>query len=276
MLTKDIYTAEKITDIITRIRMPGNVFAYIAEGTERAAVIDTGFGLGPFREYAEERLQGKPYDLILTHGHLDHAGGAAQFDQVYMNLRDLEVARAHTEKKLRAGFMKGSGLEFEDSDLADQKGEGYTPLQYGQTFDLGNEVLEIVNLGGHTPGSIGILFTEERILLAGDACCSFTLLFGGKESLKVREYRDNLIETWNSYHDRFDTMIYSHPHNYGGPEVMTQMIELCDEILEGKDDRIEKPGMFGQHSYIAKATDQFGRRPDGKIANLQYAADTIE
>ena len=275
MLTGNIYTAEKITDIITRIKMPGNVFAYIAEGSERAAVIDTGFGLGPFREYVEEKLQGKPYDLILTHGHLDHAGGAAQFDQVYMNLRDLEVARAHTEKKLRAGFMKGSGLEFEDSDLADEKTEGYTPLQYGQKFDLGNEVLEIVNLGGHTPGSVGILFTEERILLAGDACCSFTLLFGGKESLSVREYRNNLIETWEKYHDRFDTMIYSHPHNYGGPEVMTQMIELCNEILEGRDDRIEKPGMFGQHSYIAKATDQFGRRPDGKIANLQYAADTV-
>ena len=141
MLTGNIYTSEKITDIITRIAMPGNVFAYLAEGSERAAVIDTGFGLGPFREYVEEKLRGKPYDLILTHGHLDHAGGAAQFDQVYMNLRDLEVARAHTEKKLRAGFMKGSGLEFEDSDLADQKGEGYTPLQYGQKFDLGNEVL---------------------------------------------------------------------------------------------------------------------------------------
>lgn len=275
MLTGNIYTAEKITDIITRIAMPGNVFAYIAEGNDRAAVIDTGFGLGPFREYAEGLLQGKPYDLILTHGHLDHAGGASQFDQVYMNLRDLEVARAHTEKKLRAGFMKGSGLEFEDSDLAEQKADGYTPLEYGQQFDLGNEILEIINLGGHTPGSVGILFVNERILLAGDACCSFTLLFGGKESLKVSEYRDNLIETWNKYHDRFDTMIYSHPHNYGGPEVMTQMIELCDEILAGQDDHIEQKGMFGQPSYIAKKTDQFGRRPDGKIANLQYAADTV-
>ena len=276
MLDTSIYTAEKLTDVITRVRMPGNVFAYVIEGSERCAVIDTGFGLGPFREFVEEIIQNRPYELILTHGHLDHAGGASQFDKVWMHPADLDIARAHTEVELRAGFMKGSGYAFEQDDLAGPKKDGYLPLEYGQTFDLGNEILEIVNLGGHTPGSIGILFVNERILLAGDACCSFTLLFGGKESLTISQYRDNLIDTWGKYHDRFDEMIYSHPHNYGGPVVMQEMIELCDQILEGKDDRIERAGMFGQKSYIAKLTDETGHRLDGKIANLQYAADTIQ
>lgn len=273
MLTADIFKTERITDIITRVRMPGNVFAYIADGSERAAVIDTGFGCGPYREFVEGFLKGKPYDLILTHGHFDHAGSASEFDKVYMDLKDLDIAREHTQKKLRAGFMKNYGITFEDSDIAEPMEDGYIPLEYGQRFDLGNEVLEIVCLGGHTPGSVGILFENERILLAGDACCSFTLMFGGKRSLTVSQYRENLINAWNQYHDRFDTVLYSHPHNYGGPEVIIQMIEVCDDILAGRDDRIPLKGMFGQTSYVAKKTNERNVREDGKIANLQYAED---
>ena len=275
MLDTSIFTCEKLTDVITRVRMPGNVFAYIATGSERSAVIDTGFGLGPFREYCEEIIGNKPYELILTHGHFDHSGGASQFDKVWMHPDDLQLAQRHTDRKMRSGFLARDGWKFEWEDLAGEKLSGYLPLEYRQRFDLGNEILEIVNLGGHTPGSIGILFINERILLAGDACCSFTLLFGGKDSLNVKGLRDNLIDSWHRYKDCFDTVLYSHPHNYGGPEVIEQMIELCNEILEGKDDRIERPGMFSRKSYVAKATGENGRRLDGKIANLQYAEDCI-
>ena len=86
--------------------MPGNVYGYIATGSQRAAVIDTGFGVGPYREFVENFLKGKPYVLILTHGHFDHSGAASQFDEVYMDLKDLDIAREHTQKKIRAGFMK--------------------------------------------------------------------------------------------------------------------------------------------------------------------------
>ena len=44
MINKSVFRAEKLTDVITRILMPGNVYAYVAAGSKRAAVIDTGFG----------------------------------------------------------------------------------------------------------------------------------------------------------------------------------------------------------------------------------------
>ena len=272
----ELYQAERITDRITRISMPGAVFAYIVEGDEKAILIDTGFGLGPFREYVEERLQGKSYELILTHGHLDHAGGASQFDRVYMNEADLPIAKKHTQKQMRRQFLENSGHEVKEEDLAEPMEEGYLSLTYGQIFDLGNETLEIVDLGGHTPGSIGVLFRKERILLAGDACCSFTLLFSHGESLNISEYRDRLQKTWDHYHEDFDTMIYSHPHNYGGKQVMAEMIELCDETLSGKDDHIEGPGLFDAVTYIGKKVNEKGRRIDGKIANLQYSSDCLK
>ena len=273
---EELYHIESINEHLDRILLPGNVYSYLFHGKNKAILIDTGFGLGPYKGFIEERLNGKPYELILTHGHLDHAGGAADFDRVYMNERDLAIACKHTDKKMRKQFLESSGREIKDEDLADEKTDGYLPLNDGDEFDLGDDKAIIVYLGGHTPGSVGVLFEKERLLLAGDACCSFTLLFGNNESLCISEYRDNLINALGKYGDRFDDMIYSHPHNYGGKEVMSEMIQLCDEILEGKDDHIGGPGLFDSVTYIAKRANEKGQRIDGKIANLQYTQSTLK
>lgn len=264
-----LYSTEKVTDIITRIILPGNVYAYLAEGTDRAVLIDTGLGIGDLRAYVESLLNGKPYEVILTHGHLDHAGGAVRFDKVWIREEDIAMSAADN-KSARAVYTRNNGYtDFSENELDDNMTEGYSLLEYGQHFDLGDEELEIICFGGHTVGSIGILFKNERILLTGDACCSFSLLFGGIGSLSVKEYQENLIKAWDKYQDDVDEMLYSHPHNYGGPQVIPEMIELCQEIIEGRDDHIatkavERPGC------LAKEMDENMHRVDGKIANLVY------
>lgn len=275
MLPQNLFEAEKLTDTITRIRMPGSVFSYIVKGTDRAAVIDTGWGIGAFRQYVEVFLDGMPYDLILTHGHFDHAGGAAEFDKVWLNSRDIFLAGDIAQEERRFAAMKDLYPQATLEELVPTKVDGYTDLPYGTVFDLGGEKLEIVCLGGHTPGSVGILFQNARILLAGDACCSFTLLYPELGGCTVREYLENLEQTWSRYRDSFDTVLYSHPHNYGGPEVFPQMIALCREILEGKDDHIPHCDMGHIRAYTAKALDDSGRRADGKIANLSYTLEEL-
>lgn len=269
------FRAEPITERLYRVEMPGNVFGYLIKGDKRGAVIDTGFGLGSLRSFVEPMLDGLPYDVILTHGHFDHAGGAAEFERVWLDERDLPLAAEHTQPGLRLGALLRDYPDIEETDLIGAKSEGYLPLRPGQAFDLGGETLRIVDLSGHTLGNVGILFEKERILLAGDACCSFTLFFGGGGSRTIGEYRDTLMRLWEMYGDRFDTVLYSHPHNYGGPEVISQMIRLCDEILAGTDDHIPMMGRFGGETYIAKKTGPDGRRPDGEIANLQYTKDNL-
>lgn len=269
------FRAVPVTDRLTRVEMPGNVFGYLVKGTDRGAVIDTGFGFGDLRPFAESLLDGLPYDVILTHGHLDHAGGAAEFDRVWMNEKDVPLAAQHTQYGPRLGFLRQNCPELTEDDLIGPKTEGYLPLEPGQVFDLGGETLRIVDLSGHTLGNVGILFEEERILLAGDACCSFTLFFGGGVSTTIREYRDTLAALWETYGGCFDTVLYSHPHNYGGPEIIGQMIRLCDEILAGTDDHIPMKAAFGGETFLAKAVGERGRRPDGEIANLQYSKDNL-
>ena len=273
---EDRFQVTPVSDRIFRIEMPGNVFGYLVKGDERCALIDTGFGVGSLRPFAEEMMGGLPYDVILTHGHLDHAGGAAEFDSVWLNEQDWALAAEHTQYSVRLASLNGPGRpELREADLIAPKTEGYLPLQEDQAFDLGGETLRIVGLGGHTKGSVGILFENERILLAGDACCSFTLFFGDGVSLKIREYRDVLAKLWETYGDRFDTVLYSHPHNYGGPEIIGQMITVCDEILDGKDDRIPMPPEYGREAFIAKAEGSDMRRIDGGIANLKYCKENL-
>ena len=275
MINASCFEVERLSDLLVRVRMPGDVFAYIAEGAERAAVIDTGCGLGPYRAFVEERLNGKPYDLILTHGHVDHAGGASEFDRAWMRPEDLPTAAEHTQKAMRADYIRRSFHEpFTEDDMPAPKADGYDVLRPGQTFELGGETLEIVDLSGHTPGSVGILFQNARTLLAGDACCSLTLLFANGASLSVRDYQAHLRRAWEAYKDRVDHMLYSHPHNYGGPEVIPQMIALCGEILDDRDARIPSPGLFGP-SYLAKPMGEDVRRLDGQIANLVYTQDNL-
>lgn len=83
MMENKLFYTEKITDHITRIVMPGQVFGYLVVGSERAVLIDTGCGIGDLRSFVEQ-LTDKPVTVLLTHGHLDHAPGAVQFDEVYM------------------------------------------------------------------------------------------------------------------------------------------------------------------------------------------------
>ncbi len=274
MLGTDVFKTAEITPQITRIIMPGAVFGYLVKGSDKAVLIDTGFGAGPLKEFVEGILGDFPYQVILTHGHFDHVGGAGEFEKVWMHPADLKIAQGHSDKEMRLNFIRQSYPDATIEDIVEPK-QQFEPLNYGDRIDIGDEVLEIVNLGGHTPGSVGILFERQRILLAGDAVCSFTLMFGGDQSLTVSQYRDNITDTWNSYKDRFDTVLYSHPHNHGGPEIFPQMIELCDDILAGKDDRIESRGMFGGKTYVGRKTDEKGRQIDGRIANLQYAEDCL-
>ena len=65
------------------------VNAFLAEGKEKAALIDTGCGIGNLGETVKELTQ-KPVEIFLTHGHADHSGGIYTLPQspVYMMKED--------------------------------------------------------------------------------------------------------------------------------------------------------------------------------------------
>uniref|UniRef100_UPI0040570BC2 MBL fold metallo-hydrolase n=1 Tax=Acetatifactor sp. TaxID=1872090 RepID=UPI0040570BC2 len=263
------FTSEKLNEYVTRITCPGNVYAFLVEGENSAALIDTGFGVGSLKEYVGT-LTKLPYVVLLTHAHLDHAGGAGEFEKVYLNEKDMCMVEQHTSLEKRIESVKGGNPDIPGKDFIPPLDLGkYVSLINEQSFDLGGVTVTMLAMPGHTPGSMCMLVDEARAVLLGDACNSLGFLQLPGSSC-VEEYRDSLL-AFNQYADRFDEVWYSHPHNFGGKEIIEETIKLCEELISG-----ERVGIHGNAQekengvFRAKPTDEKDRPLDGSISNFLY------
>ena len=101
-----------------------------------------------------------PLIVIGTHGHLDHLGGAGEFDQVYLNPLDFTLA-CGINARSRYDYAKANyeiinpqkKWTFEMSDFQRVKTSGYVPLNGREIFDLGGITLRLLPMPGHTQGS---------------------------------------------------------------------------------------------------------------------------
>ena len=268
----DLYSHRTITERITQITVPGQVYVYLACGTERAALIDTGCGVSGLRDYIG-RLTDKPLSVILTHGHFDHAGGIGEFENVYMAREDLELVKRHNSQTIRGSRLLSLPGIRENMIVPPMPRGSFRPLYDGQRFDLGGVELILRALPGHTAGSFCVEFNGEDALLLGDACNS-AMYLQLPESLPVEAYLRALQDFRQRLGPFSGRCLYSHPHNYGDLRILAEMEELCGEIMKeavGED----VPGLFGNPARMAKPVDGKRRRLDGKIANLIYCPDRI-
>jgi len=187
------YKTKKIYHWLYSIQDPQNVFCYLAVGKERALLFDTVYGIGDLPSAIKE-ITDKPVDVVLGHGHLDHANGAYQFDSAWLNEADFELCRLHTSedyRRIALKELKESGIVPPDDFIPDvyiKAGTGnLKKLDIGRIFDLGGLHIEVIGMGGHTAGSIGILAKEHKVLLTSDSATPQVWMFK-IESLSVKEY----------------------------------------------------------------------------------------
>lgn len=235
------FRTEKVNDRITRIFAPGAELMYLVEGDERAALLDTGSGIGFFRPLVEQ-LTEKPVLVLITHGHVDHAFGASEFppENVYISQEDAYIYEEHAAE----AFRKANLFELGDAAGAIVPEEDFAPvlpisayhdLKEGDRFDLGGISVEIYACPGHTRGSLAMLIPEEKMVLLGDACNSFTFLFDDY-STTVEEYQQSLMRLDAALAGKFETVLASHGDGWLAPEVIRENIALCQRILDGHAD----------------------------------------
>jgi len=70
---------------------------YVLVGKTRALAIDTGTGFYDYKGTIQKLTQ-LPYDVAVTHGHPDHAGGIGQFDTVYLHPKDVPMVQHLTQE----------------------------------------------------------------------------------------------------------------------------------------------------------------------------------
>lgn len=270
------FRTEKISQRITRIYGICTELMYLVEGDHTAVLIDTGSGIGSLKQTVQS-LTKKPLLVLLTHGHADHAMGAAEFDHVYMNHEDIELFRRHGREDFRwEGIcMFGGNSKVEKSDFIPTADvSSFHDLSDGQIFDIGGEVVEVYALSGHTKGSVAVLIRNEGVLLTGDACNGNTFLFES-ESLSVQEYHENLLSLKERLAGKYHTVVSSHDKGILPEGILDEVIDVCKDIENGRADDI--PFEFrGGHGWKAKQTRKgSSERLDGKTGNIIYSKSNV-
>lgn len=268
-MNTEYFTSNPINGHVTQIVNPSQVYSYLVEGEKQAVLIDTGCGMGDLKAYVES-LTDKPYVVLLTHGHLDHAGGASPFPAVYLNEKDWALAAEHTQIGPRTGYLE-SYVEVAAEELVPPKTEGYLPLQDGDVFDLGGVHVAACAFPGHSDGSMAFLIEEEGCMLLGDACNSFTFLQMA-ESPVLSQYARTAQAFQEKYLPQMKTVLFSHGHNHGTPEILQEAVETCLEIAGGAAG-IPVSGPMLDGCLLGKPVNEKMERLDGKTFNMVYRAE---
>lgn len=155
------------------------------------AIVDTGIasspaeGMAPALRAAGRRIEDVRW-ILLTHGHIDHVGGAhalweltGRRARVVIHEADapmLRSRRAHVEEYLtgRGRYLDDPGGEARVTAAANAviSGEMEPSLlvRGGETLSLGGGVTVSVHaVPGHTPGSVAYVVDGQRSVFTGDA-----------------------------------------------------------------------------------------------------------
>jgi len=159
-------------DGVYAISAPSTEQMYLVCGTKKAALIDTGMGIGSLKDYVR-KLTDLPLIVINTHGHPDHAGGNGEFTDcpIYLSDKDLDIYA-----KMCTPEFRQNDVRFMIGDEVDQiKSEFVTGLPKtlnvndGDVFDLGERTLTAITVPGHTAGCICLFDDQTHCLLGGDS-----------------------------------------------------------------------------------------------------------
>jgi glyoxylase-like metal-dependent hydrolase (beta-lactamase superfamily II) len=270
------YTYEAVNDHLYRIKDALDVAMYLVVGNQKACLIDTGYGLTGLRDLVEQ-ITSLPVFVLLTHGHVDHAFGIYEFDDIYMNLQDMEIYNRHSDWSYREGFMRNQTEHFEELQFQPMREIDFHPVEDGQVFDLGGFHIKAFYTPGHTQGMTMYLFVEDRIMLFGDGCGPNTMIMEDCSG-KIEDFYQSLCRVKEN-EDAYDRVIRNHGTCESPKELLDNVMGLCRKILEGKDARWLLPDPFQKMfvSTLESVPLSYSARPmEATAEGLVFADDAGE
>ncbi|MBC8076734.1 MAG: MBL fold metallo-hydrolase [Chloroflexales bacterium] len=164
----------------TVVRVPlGYVNAYLVGNSTAWVLVDTGERTHAGRIRAAARsIAGDrpPQAIVLTHGHFDHAGSAAELSRywsvpIYASRYELPFLQgdaAYPPPDPSVGGFYGWLAHFVTMPVCDLQAD--VRALPADLAAVGLDGWTCVATPGHTPGHLSFFHLEQGVLLAGDAC----------------------------------------------------------------------------------------------------------
>jgi glyoxylase-like metal-dependent hydrolase (beta-lactamase superfamily II) len=173
----------EIVELLPRLHQVGLEFgqAYLWRDGDELTLVDTGIpGSGAAIEQAVNSLglsRSAVRRIVITHGHEDHAGSAAEIHAwhgapVYAHHADAAVVRGERRRgePVITEFERPYWEQVNELGIASMAIPPSTvdfELAGGEELDFGDGA-RVLSIPGHTPGSIAIHLPAHGVLFAGD------------------------------------------------------------------------------------------------------------
>jgi glyoxylase-like metal-dependent hydrolase (beta-lactamase superfamily II) len=158
--------------------------------TMRAAVIDPGGDLDRIRHVVDQA--GVTVEkILLTHGHIDHAGGAA-------DLKDslaVPIEGPHEADRFLLDHLEEQGRAYGFPGVRNVAPDRW--LSEGNRVSVGELTFDVLHCPGHSPGSVVFVNGEERFAIMGDVLFQGSVgrtdLPGGSHEALIRSIKEKVL-----------------------------------------------------------------------------------
>ena len=175
--------ALQITRDLWELKM-GMVNAYLLRSEDGLILIDAGWPKKTDAIFKAVHDAGHDPNhirhLVLTHGHIDHAGSAADVIQrtgarAYAHAGDLDLINKGQAEHYETAVTLGIVPRLIYLAFIKPGGTTYKPVAIDQTLDDGKSLpmapdVTVIHSPGHSAGHVALLLRKEGVLIAGDIC----------------------------------------------------------------------------------------------------------
>ncbi|MBQ0051318.1 MAG: MBL fold metallo-hydrolase [Treponema sp.] len=185
------------------IEDPGSRQFFVV-GKDKVLLFDTGFGRSSVMEKIR-KYSDLPVEVAITHGHGDHVSGLKEFGSCWISEKDASMIPEGVEARI---------------------------IKEGDKLSCGGYTFEVVEIPGHTEGSVVYLDKKKKIMIGGDSIQPGPIFMFGD----VKKFDDYIasMEKLNKLSKYIKQIYPAHNASVVGPEYIKFCIEDAKAFKEGK------------------------------------------